>query len=77
MNTSLKSEIAGTVWKVLVEAGQPVGQDEVLMILEAMKMEIPVLSPCEGTLSELRVGQGDQVAEGQLVAVITRPKIGG
>jgi urea carboxylase len=72
VNTAIKSEISGTVWKILVEPGQPVRKDDPLMIVEAMKMEVPLHSPCDGTLAELRIGQGEPVAEGQLVAVIAR-----
>ena len=71
MNTLIKAEISGVVWKVLVDRGQHVAKDEAVMILEAMKMEIPVQSPRQGRISELRVGQGDQVAEGQLVAILS------
>jgi urea carboxylase len=70
VNTAIKSEISGTIWKILVEQGQLVRKDDPLMILEAMKMEIPLHSPCDGTLAELRVGQGDLVVEGQLVAIV-------
>lgn len=70
-NTSLRSEVSGTVWQVLVEPGQSVGKDDVVLILEAMKMEIPVLSPCSGTIAELAVVQGDSVTESQLVAIIS------
>lgn len=72
MNFSIKSEISGTVWQILVEAGQAVRKDDVLMILEAMKMEIPVHSPCDGTVARFMVGQGDLVAESQVLAVISR-----
>ena len=66
----VKSEVAGSVWKVLVQTGDHVAEDAQLMIVESMKMEIPVLSMSAGRVVELRVTEGDTVAEGQVVAVI-------
>jgi biotin carboxyl carrier protein len=66
----VKSEVAGSVWKVLVQTGDPVAEDAQLMIVESMKMEIPVLSISAGRVVELRVTEGEAVAEGQVVAVI-------
>lgn len=68
--THVKSEITGKVWKIEVPKGGRVEQDEPVMILEAMKMEIPVLAPVGGTVADIRVAEGDAVAEGQVVAVI-------
>jgi len=66
----VKSEIAGSVWKIEVAVGDTVGEDDPLLILESMKMEIPVLSPKAGVIKEIRVNEGEAIAEGQLVAVI-------
>jgi len=66
----VESEVTGTVWKVLVEVGSQVAEEEPLMILESMKMEIPVEAPCAGKVSELLVNPEDQVEEGQIVAVL-------
>ena len=66
----VESEVTGNVWKVLLETGAQVAQGEVIMILESMKMEIPVESPADGTLVELKVAPEDQVEEDQVVAVI-------
>ena len=68
----VESEVTGTVWKVLVEVGNQVAEEEPLMILESMKMEIPVEAPCAGKVSELLVNPEDQVEEGQIVAVLDR-----
>ncbi len=68
--TQVKSEITGKVWKIEAAKGARVEQDEPVMILEAMKMEIPVLAPVGGTVADIRVAEGDAVAEGQVVAVI-------
>jgi biotin carboxyl carrier protein len=64
------AEIAANVWKVRVEAGQEVAEGDELIILESMKMEIPVEAPSAGTVKELRVAEKDQVQEGDVLAVI-------
>jgi acetyl-CoA carboxylase biotin carboxyl carrier protein len=64
------SEIGGSVWKILVKPGDKVAEDEPLVILESMKMEIPVLATGDGTVSEITVKEGQAVAEGDMVAVI-------
>jgi acetyl-CoA carboxylase biotin carboxyl carrier protein len=66
----VESEVTGTVWKVLVEVGAQVAEEETIMILESMKMEIPVEAPCAGKVSELLVNTEDGVEEGQIVAVL-------
>ena len=67
---SVKSEITGTVWKIETEVGQQVAEDDVVMILESMKMEIPVMAPQNGKLKSITVNEGDSVSEGQEVAVM-------
>lgn len=64
------AEIAANVWKVRVEVGQAVAEGDELIILESMKMEIPVEAPSAGTVAELRVAEKDQVQEGDVLAVI-------
>jgi acetyl-CoA carboxylase biotin carboxyl carrier protein len=67
---NVKSEIAGNVWKIQLKAGDKVETDGEIMILESMKMEIPVLAPKAGTIREIKVNEGEAIAEGQLVAII-------
>jgi biotin carboxyl carrier protein len=67
---NVKSEIAGNVWKIQTKPGDKVEAEGELMILESMKMEIPVLAPKAGVVKEIRVAEGEAIAEGQLVAVI-------
>lgn len=62
------SEIAGKVWKIEAEVGDALEEDDTVIILESMKMEIPVMAPEDGTVREILVGEGDSVAEGQVVA---------
>jgi acetyl-CoA carboxylase biotin carboxyl carrier protein len=64
------AEMVANVWKVVVAEGDPVSEGDTLVILESMKMEIPVLTESGGTVTELRVAEGDVVQEGDLIAVI-------
>ena len=66
----VESEVTGNVWKILLEVGADVAEGDVIMILESMKMEIPVESPAAGKLVELKVFAEDQVEEDQVVAVV-------
>jgi len=66
----VKAELVGNLWKIVVEVGQQVEEDDTLMILESMKMEIPITSPVSGTVREISVKEGDVVQEGQTVAVV-------
>jgi acetyl-CoA carboxylase biotin carboxyl carrier protein len=68
--TEIKAELVGNLWKIVVEVGQQVEEDDTLMILESMKMEIPITTPVSGTVREIRVAEGDVVQEGQTVAVV-------
>lgn len=70
MATDVCAHIAGTVWKIIKNAGDQVEQEEPVLILESMKMEMPVESPGAGTIAEIRVEEGDSVQEGQTVAVL-------
>jgi acetyl-CoA carboxylase biotin carboxyl carrier protein len=67
---AIKSQISGTVWQVLVEVGQEVSEDEDLIILESMKMEIPVSAIQDGKIVELLVSPGQVIQEGQVLVVI-------
>jgi urea carboxylase len=60
--------MAGTVWKIEAAAGQPLAAEDTILVLECMKMEIPVTAPAAGRLLSIRVAEGDIVAEGQVVA---------
>jgi biotin carboxyl carrier protein len=68
--TEVRTEITANVWQVRTEVGQSVSEGDELVILESMKMEIPVEAPCAGVVSEIRVKPEDQVIEGDVVAVI-------
>ena len=66
----VKSEIAGSVWKILKQPGEAVEEEEPVILLESMKMEIPVMAPRGGKVAEIRVAEGEMVAEGDVVVVI-------
>jgi acetyl-CoA carboxylase biotin carboxyl carrier protein len=68
--TEVKAELVGNVWKIVAGPGDKVEEDDVLLILESMKMEIPVVAPRAGTVSEIRVKETDVVKEGQVLAVL-------
>ncbi|KAA5838282.1 biotin/lipoyl-binding carrier protein [Saccharopolyspora hirsuta] len=67
----IRAEMVANVWKVLVAEGTAVKADEELAILESMKMEIPVLSEADGVVTRVAVAEGDSVAEGDLIAVVS------
>lgn len=64
------AEVAGKVWKIEAQAGAQLAADDPILILESMKMEIPVVAPKAGKLLELRVKEGDAVREGEVIAVL-------
>lgn len=66
----VRTEITANVWQVRVEVGQVVAEGDELVVLESMKMEIPVESPVAGTVTELRVAPEDQVQEGDVIAIV-------
>lgn len=68
----VKSEIAGKVWKIEATPGDRLAEDDTILILESMKMEIPVYAPTDGTLVEILVAEEDAVSENQPVAIVER-----
>jgi len=66
----IKSEITGTVWQVRTQPGDRVESGDTLIVIESMKMEIPVITEDGGTVKEIRVKVRDSVAEGQVVAIL-------
>jgi acetyl-CoA carboxylase biotin carboxyl carrier protein len=64
------SETTGKVWKIEASIGQSLAAEETILILESMKMEIPVAAPRACNLLELLVSEGDAVREGQAVALV-------
>ncbi|MEV0197457.1 biotin/lipoyl-binding carrier protein [Nonomuraea sp. NPDC050691] len=66
----VRAEMVANVWKVVVKEGDTVSDGDTLVILESMKMEIPVLSEDDGVVTQLKVNEGDVIQEGDLIAVI-------
>ncbi|ASS97144.1 acetyl-CoA carboxylase biotin carboxyl carrier protein subunit [Peribacillus simplex] len=66
----LKASMAGSVWKIVANEGQSVIDGQDIIILESMKMEIPIAAEEAGTIKELKVNEGDFVNEGDVLAVI-------
>ena len=71
MAEEIRAEMVANVWKVVAAAGDVLAVGDTLVILESMKMEIPVLAEEGGTLAELAVSEGDVVQEGDLIARLT------
>ena len=65
-----KSEVTGSVWKIVTEVGQKVDAGDTIMIIESMKMEIPVIAEEGGTIKAFLVKEETPVTEGQVVAVL-------
>jgi len=66
----VRAEIAGSVWKIEVAVGDNVGEEDPLIILESMKMEIPLLAPRAGVVKEILVAEGEALAEGDVAVVL-------
>ena len=70
MAKEVRAEMVANVWKVVVAEGDKVADGDTLVILESMKMEIPVLAEQDGTVAALHVSEGDVVQEGYVLAVL-------
>ena len=68
--TAVTTGTAGKVWKVVAAEGDAVKSGDSIVILEAMKMEIPVVAPCDGTVSSIVVSEGEEIASGATVAYV-------
>jgi acetyl-CoA carboxylase biotin carboxyl carrier protein len=70
MSTNIEAHITGTVWKVEVEVGDQVDEGDTMVILESMKMEMPVEAEDPGTVTEIRCEEGQSVQEGDVLVVL-------
>ncbi len=70
MAINVTAHITGTVWKIEKGAGSTVSEGETIIILESMKMEMPIEAPSAGTVAEVKVKEGQAVTEGETVATI-------
>ena len=67
---NVEAHITGTVWKIEVKVGDTVAEGDTVLILESMKMEMPVEAEDEGTVAEIRCAEGDAVSEGDTLIVL-------
>lgn len=70
MAEEIRAEMVANVWKVVAAEGDAVGEGDTLVILESMKMEIPVVSESDGVVRQMAVNEGDVVQEGDLIAIV-------
>ena len=66
----LKSEVTGSIWKIETAVGQALEEGHTVLIIESMKMEIPLVAEEGGTLVEILVAEGDAIVEGQVLAIV-------
>ena len=64
------AEMVANVWQVVAEEGQQISEGDTIVILESMKMEIPVMAPIDGVVKEIRVKAEDVVQEGDVIAIV-------
>lgn len=70
MAHEVRAHITGTVWKIQVAVGDEVEEGDELIILESMKMEMPVESPADGIVKEILIAEGEPVKEGQVLMIL-------
>jgi acetyl-CoA carboxylase biotin carboxyl carrier protein len=70
MPVDVTAHITGTVWKIQVQVGDPVAEEQPVVILESMKMEMPVESPTAGTVTSIAVKEGQAVEEGDVLVTL-------
>jgi acetyl-CoA carboxylase biotin carboxyl carrier protein len=70
MPVDVTAHITGTVWKIQVQVGDPVAEEQSVVILESMKMEMPVESPAAGTVTSIAVKEGQAVEEGDVLVTL-------
>ena len=71
MPSEVTAHITGTVWKIQVKVGDPVAEEQSVVILESMKMEMPVESPAKGTVATIAVSEGQAVEEGDVLLTLS------
>jgi acetyl-CoA carboxylase biotin carboxyl carrier protein len=70
MATEVLVPLAGSIWKILVEVGEEVEEDDELLVIEALKMENLVYAPCDGKVAEIRVKKDDVVEDDDVLMII-------
>nr|WP_106779676.1 biotin/lipoyl-containing protein [Lysinibacillus timonensis] len=70
MAVNVQSEMTGLIWKIVVKVGDEVKKDQELLIIESMKMEIPIVAPVDGVVKEILVKEEEFVSEGDVLIVL-------
>lgn len=70
MATDVEAHITGTIWKIETTVGAQVSEGDILVIIESMKMEMPVEAPADGKILEIRCAEGQAVDEGDVLVVL-------
>lgn len=70
MPTDIKAHITGTIWKIPVKAGEAVEEGDTLVIIESMKMEMPIEADDDGKVLEVKAAEGQAVNEGDVLMVV-------
>ena len=70
LSIEVESQITGSIWKIETSVGAEVEEEDVLLIIESMKMEIPVEAPEAGRVTEIRVQEGQSVEEGDVLVIL-------
>ena len=70
MSEKITAPLTGNVWKIVTKPGDALSEGDEILIMESMKMEIPIEAPVDGTLTVFHCKEGDSVLEGQLLAVM-------
>ena len=70
MAVEIEAQITGNVWKIEKAVGDAVVEEDVILIIESMKMEIPVEAPCAGKIAEIRTAEGESIEEGDILVVL-------
>jgi biotin carboxyl carrier protein len=65
----IEAQVTGNVWKIERAVGDTVEEEDVLLVIESMKMEIPLEAPCAGRIAEIRTAEGESVEEGDILVV--------
>ena len=66
----VRATISGSIWQIVAEAGDDVAKDDTILVMESMKMEIPILAPRAGVVREILVSEGEAIAEGDVAVIL-------
>jgi acetyl-CoA carboxylase biotin carboxyl carrier protein len=70
LSVEVEAQVTGNVWKIERAVGDSVAEEDVLLIIESMKMEIPVEAPCGGRIEQILVEEGQSIEEGDILVLL-------